>query len=502
MKKILAMVILIVIVVFATDAFAVDNPLTMSNPFVDVPMGHWSYDALSFLASHGVISNYIITQYGHDNTATRYEMASFVARALSKTDPEHTPEEVLEVIKKLVTEYKPELDTLGVKYDASNDESEGVESTPKDLHVTGTFWLDAEVGGSDNDTTQPRFKYYTSKFTIEKHLGHNSSFQCRFNMENLEGKGDFFKVDRLLFTTVLPWNIEAKFGYQLSDWDSEYRLYDEKYAGWGDEDSFLTGLKFLGVCLYKDLGKFDIDFYVGRNTDSTEPVITDTLCDQAYMRYGLKVGYKSESFLLGLFGRYAKFDGNGNYCKRLDESNISNYGVYINYVILNGLEVKGTYGHQQFHGLEPMYKNVDYWQIAAEADQDLLKLFSFWVQYGRVGEGFLHNSYAFDEIGYQTVMYNFDGEEYLTRSDFSFFKVSIHRNFTKKLMAFLMYERFNNRGNKNIDDTLNFALGVRYQYTPSIAFQLQYDWRDYGQGQDNLVSGREDLVRFRTTFSF
>ena len=49
--------------------------------------------------------------------ATRYEMASVVARALAKVDAEKASKQDLEMLKKLVMEFKDELDALGVKVD-------------------------------------------------------------------------------------------------------------------------------------------------------------------------------------------------------------------------------------------------------------------------------------------------------------------------------------------------------------------------------------------------
>ena len=267
----------------------------------------------------------------------------------------------------------------------------------------------------------------------------------------------------------------------------------------------------MGFDFRKDFGKFDVDFYVGRNTQSIDPY-DGSFDNQDYMTYGLKLGYKSEKLKLGLFGRYSKFDGKDDWTytanydddgkiesydaeKLLAGSDVLNYGVYANYKLLEGLQLKGTYNHQHFdsHGYVAKatgthsgmpcdydeIKNLedsDTWTAIIEADQSLLKLFALWAQYGQVGEGFIHNPAGFDQIGYNTVLTNFGGEDGFASSDYNFFKVAIHRDFTKKLRAYAMYEEFRNKGNEDISDTQNFGVGIRYQYTPAIAFQLQYDW--------------------------
>ena len=109
MKKILTAVILAALVAFAAPAMAV------SNPFADVPAGHWAYDAVALLASRGVVSGYPDGQYKGGQLATRYEMASIVARALVYVDEGKASKEDVELVKKLCAEFKNELDALGVK---------------------------------------------------------------------------------------------------------------------------------------------------------------------------------------------------------------------------------------------------------------------------------------------------------------------------------------------------------------------------------------------------
>lgn len=505
MKKIFLAVFLLSIA-FATGALA------GSNPFADVPSAHWSYDAVALLASRGMVSGYPDGQYKGGQLATRYEMASVVARALAKIDMEKASKEDLELVKKLVAEFKNELDALNVNVSGLEEKITGLEKWHKGFRLRGIFWLDADFAGSDKNTTQPYLAFNRSRFFLDKQIDDDTFFQMRFNLEGLDGKGTVFKVDRLWFSTKLPWNIKGKFGYQTNDWDREYKLLRIQYNGWGYEDVFWSDLRFMGFDFRKDWGNFDLDAYVGRNTQVLDKVSTGDWTDQAYMTYGAKLGYKTEKVKIGLFGRYAKFDGSldgrsdKDVTRVLDQANIINYGVYAYWKILNGFEVKGTFNHQQLQGHEGdiFYKNSDHWQIIAEADQSLLKLFSLWLQYGEVGEGFVHNPSAFYAMGYQSVLYNFGGRFGFATSDYTFFKVGIYREFTKKLKAYAMYERFDNKSETDIDNTINYSLGFKYQYTPAMAFQVQYDWRDYGHGQDQeeLCFGQEGIFRFRTILSF
>ena len=76
-----------------------------SNPFSDVPAGHWAYDSVSKLAAAGVIDGYGDTTFGGDKLMTRYEMAQITAKAMAKGAN----------VDKLAAEFADELDNLGVR---------------------------------------------------------------------------------------------------------------------------------------------------------------------------------------------------------------------------------------------------------------------------------------------------------------------------------------------------------------------------------------------------
>ncbi|MEG1502589.1 MAG: S-layer homology domain-containing protein, partial [Synergistaceae bacterium] len=111
MKKLMAVFAMIAVVAMAAPAMAA------TNPFMDVPQGHWAYDAVALLASRGIVSGYPDGAFKGAQPATRYEMASVVARALVTIDAEKASKQDLELLKKLVMEFKDELDALGVKVD-------------------------------------------------------------------------------------------------------------------------------------------------------------------------------------------------------------------------------------------------------------------------------------------------------------------------------------------------------------------------------------------------
>ncbi|MPM20570.1 hypothetical protein SDC9_67001 [bioreactor metagenome] len=84
-----------------------------SNPFVDVPAKHWSYDAVSKLGKAGIVDGYGDGTFRGDKTLTRYELAQIVAKAMVNSEKADAETKVL--IDKLAAEFSDELGNLGVR---------------------------------------------------------------------------------------------------------------------------------------------------------------------------------------------------------------------------------------------------------------------------------------------------------------------------------------------------------------------------------------------------
>jgi len=115
MRKYLAVAAVVVLAAFAAPAFAAVNP------FIDVPINHWSYDAIGQLAARGILSGYPDGTYKGRQPTTRYEMASALARALALVDMSKASKQDVELLKKLVVEFKDELDSIGVRIDSIDE---------------------------------------------------------------------------------------------------------------------------------------------------------------------------------------------------------------------------------------------------------------------------------------------------------------------------------------------------------------------------------------------
>ncbi len=60
--------------------------IAANSGFVDVPKDHWAYDAVTRLVAAGLLEGYPDGSFGGDRTLTRYEMATILARVVSKLE--------------------------------------------------------------------------------------------------------------------------------------------------------------------------------------------------------------------------------------------------------------------------------------------------------------------------------------------------------------------------------------------------------------------------------
>ncbi|MCD6155645.1 MAG: S-layer homology domain-containing protein [Candidatus Atribacteria bacterium] len=141
---------LVLVLAFALPALA--------NPFVDVPLNHWAYDAVQSLAAKGVIIGYPDGTFGGNRALTRYEFAQAIARALGYMEQYvdeagFASQDDVAMLEKLVQEFADELKSLGVTVDdlkkalgensqaikALEDRVSNLEEYAEPVKVTGEF---------------------------------------------------------------------------------------------------------------------------------------------------------------------------------------------------------------------------------------------------------------------------------------------------------------------------------------------------------------------------
>ena len=120
MKKQFATVLAATAVLGVTTAFA-------ANPFSDVTPDSWAYQAVSQLASAGIVNGYPDGTFKGQNDITRYEMAQMVAKAMANQDRANAEQQAM--INRLADEFSNELNNLGVRVSKLEDRVGNVKVT-------------------------------------------------------------------------------------------------------------------------------------------------------------------------------------------------------------------------------------------------------------------------------------------------------------------------------------------------------------------------------------
>ena len=122
---------------FGAETVSVPNvahaeAVTGAGGFSDVPLDHWSYEALDYLAKEGIIEGYGDGTFRGSRTMSRYEMAAIVARA--SKNGSLGGEAVLE---KLQREFKDELQTMKKQVKQNTEDIQALKKEQERVQLHG-----------------------------------------------------------------------------------------------------------------------------------------------------------------------------------------------------------------------------------------------------------------------------------------------------------------------------------------------------------------------------
>ncbi|OUO90951.1 S-layer homology domain-containing protein [Cloacibacillus sp. An23] len=512
MKKFMAVLAMVAVVAFAAPALAA------TNPFMDVPQGHWSYDAVGLLASRGIVSGYPDGAFKGAQPATRYEMASIVARALVTVDAEKASKQDMELLKKLVMEFKDELDALGVKVDSLDKRVAVLEDRLGGWKVNGQFWFDARFASNDDngnnsysfgDTPEKnQFGFAYARLMVTKYIDENTYFFFRARFNDGYGDLDNWFMDRFFVNMKLPGDINFRLGRIYSDWEGDAGLY---HSVMGDNEGGLwKDQKYDGFNFQKSFGMLDAELLIGRNFNILDSNYgSSTYGDNNdFMEYGLKLQANfSENFYLGVQGIFFDNDGDAMVTdntlgRQVVTDDIQQYGAYLSYSFTPAIALRGYYYWQDL-GDNPVYEDSPMaWSAMLDVKQDLLKFTSLWVQYIEQDNSFIGPRAA----NQYPAIFNPDlngpvGQDGTNKT----WLITAEQQWgDSKWSSFLQYLT-TDWDSVDYDDTDQYTIGIGYQYTPQIKFWLAYNYIDYGDGAGtgaNAYKGNESVVLFRTAIDF
>ena len=449
-----------------------------------------------------ICTNISLLAFKGAQPATRYEMASVVARALVAIDADKASKQDLELLKKLVMEFKDELDALGVKVDKLDKRVAILEKNLGGWRLSGSFKFDANFSSDDNNWynengASTEFHKEWFNLTLQKQIDDNTSLYARLRMGQYvtgTGRGDISgadtRWDRIFVDTKLPYDINFRVGRWLVDFEGDNGLYWEY-----DSNPIFGSKRTDGFQLSKAWNAFTATAVLGRNS-------TYKWDGEAgnYMNYMLDLNWKpNEKFVLGATGYW--FVGDAGLPDEFD-MDVNNYGIYAGFKFTPAIELKGIYYFQKLGDNWAVAEDSPKaWKAVLDVKQEALKFTSLWLQYEQVDNSFMGLNQQ-NNMDWGVVPSISDNRPVGADSTSTFWMIGATQQWNDKWSTFLKYAQAD-YDEDWLDDAKNYTIGVNYQYTPAIAFQLTYDHIDYGDTNPaDYYNGDNHVVKFRTTVNF
>ena len=480
MKKLVALVAVAALVAFAAPALA-------ANPFMDVPMNSWAYEAVSQLAASGIVSGYPDGTYKGNQPMTRYEMASVVARALATVDMNKASKQDVEMLKKLVVEFKDELDALGVKVDKLDSRVVVMEENLGGWKIAGDFRFDY------SKIDEPRSGFYKGPTTDTWNDEDNTLSRARFHFyktinDNVKFYGRLNGADdpywmRYRIDVKLPYDMSLRVGKFCWDWESD--LYWVSPPGSWQTDGIMSDLTIKGYHLTKNFSMGTAKFLVGRQDASDS--------NDEFLLYGADFEF-SFNEMLGLQLAYVGLDPEYG-------DDVTTWWIAPKVDFGNGMGLKGAFYQQDNDNLGSGYDDASMWKAIFTVDQKVTNFSSFWVEYADIDAGFyFNNEAAYDFVAApSTVVEDVLGINFLngyyTPTDVTIFQVMAAQKWNDKWDTWLRYADYDL---DDVDvDVTNYTIGVDYLYSDAVRFELLYDNVDC---DDEYYD--DNKINFRTAIYF
>ncbi len=482
MKKMLAVAAAAALVALSAPAFA--------NPFSDVPQGSWAYDAVDQLAARGIITGYPDGTFKGNQPITRYEMAALIARAMATVEVgEGLSNEDMEVLKRLMVEFKDELDALGVRVDDMDNRLAGLEENLGGWKFWGDLQFDALWSTEDSANNQNIVDEYY--LYIQKQVTDNITFTTRLASDDDTGQAiafDLFWMDINDFMGGFDFTV----GRWEFDWEDEDGLYI-------DNDSIMGDTAIRGFMVSRAWSNFSFAALIGQDSDTSGPNPSGAVTGDDQDVYGARFRFDfNERFFLSL--NMLAYD-----------AQFMSYWGALGYNFADGLALKGVYYGQDLKEAARIIDGEDdpqAFRVILDVDQDVLKFTSLWVEYGKYDKGFQVSH--FDPFNFTTgdnglfSQYESEGDGGYAANDVEMFFVSLTQQWTEKWSTFERYLHASGASFEGVGDDTdvdNWTVGVGYQYSPNLYFELAYD-DIKGDGTGGNDDYRDRLIRFRTRIDF
>jgi len=534
MKKFLATVVAVVLVALAIPAFAA------TNPFMDVPLNHWAYDAIGQLAANGILAGFPDGTYKGRQPTTRYEMASAIARTLGYIDLNKASKQDVEMMKRLIVEFRDELDALGVRMDELDDRNSSIGRRLNGWRISGVMRFDIQdLSGTRFDTTlgqqtdydnwAGRSRVSRARLLFERWYGENESIKLtgRFNINNASG------TQYELFNVSMPFFGNSRLTVGRFVWDKEANYW------WGGSvvgltvpyfghDAWLSDRYMDGIAWEKSIGLGGLSAYVTR-VRGTSLGGTTNIAGDPHVAQGFGNMSAWEFFAMAemQFTERLAFDAGVQYFMG-DDATLWDASTRLNslYTVFGGLRfdwrnniaLKGMYYYQKANGEEVATGNdldgdsVSAYRVILDLKQGLLKFTNLWLEYNYLEQGFfmpggsdLTALYLGNHIGFSGATSGSQNGSTIAY-DNTIYRIGAMQQWNPKWRT-MAYYALHTWNAANDPSMTQWALGVQYSYTPNVTFGLaysKYTFDDEAYVQPTNISNTRDLsvIHFRTEITF
>jgi len=517
MRKIFSVVVVAVMLLFSVPAFAV------TNPFMDVSLGHWAYDAVAQLAARGIVSGFPDGMYRGGQPATRFEMASVIARTLAVIDMTKADRQDVEMLMRLVVEFKDELDALGVRVDQLDGRVGGLHDRLGGWRISGALVMDIE--NWDNDPERGRVNIAQARLFFDRWFGENGDihFHARLRNDNSVYSGTMLpQLQRFWVEFPFFFDTRMTVGRFNLDWEDPYNFYTLGISDLGNWSLLTDWGAYDGLMLTRNFGLGRFQMYVSRAVEDPmasvrEPIHIAAITNLQFTeRFGVDLGFQ---YLRGDDATiYHRFDG-GNWDGALWLSSVNTLFGGVRFDLTQNIGFRGIYYYQRFRGdrastgslAAPDWEADDYnsraYKLVLDISQDLLGFTSLWLGYDFMEAGFMATgggnggfapsdevrAWAFNRFNYDMRTWRLGAIQQWNSQWRSWVYVAHHT-----------FVGVRCRGNLINPAGFQWGVGVEYMLNANVGFALNYVRSDFDRQVRRWMGYRRDdhIIRFRTQITF
>jgi len=506
MKKYLAIVTVAILVAFATPALAI------TNPFIDVPMNHWAHDAISQLAARGVVGGFPDGTFRGAQPMTRFEMASVIARTLAVVDMTKASRHDVEMLKRLVVEFKDELDALSVRVDHL-DESLGLMGQRlRGWRARGLMVMDMDSW--DNQDADAYTNLFRGRLYLERWFGPDEEmfFQARLRNENNDmGNTQGVQMNRFFVEFPFWGDTRLTVGRFWWNWEAAYGFSTGGVSGLANH-YWMTGELADGIGITRDFGMGAFRAYISRSgvaqggpayfSPTGSWAVAAMFNFQPTEQLALDVGARAA---IGDDANIAD-DGLSRF------NNEITYFAGVRFDFDRNISLRGIYYHQT-HDAEVRTSTAAAWTDASRDNshafrlglnigQDLLGFTSLWLGYDYLDRDFRMRTpgnvlFLSDDAPGDV---NWASAGHRNNYDTTIWRIGATQQWNNEWRTWAYFARHDmSHPNRPDFDVNQWGLGIEYRLNPNVAFALNYVSTSWNRDRDDLDT---HLIRLRTQVSF